>query len=72
MVFEFQLFKEDQQLTSLIWMSLDQILYYTRFYKILIFDYTVRINYLDMILYLFFIIDNNIKFQLVISAIIKR
>jgi hypothetical protein len=51
-------------------MSPDQIFYYIRFHKILIFDCIARTNRYDMVLYLF-LIFNNIRSQLVASALLK-
>ena len=59
--FEFQLSEEGRRLVSLIWMSPDQIFYYTRFHEVLIFDCTAGTNRHDMVLCLFLIVDNNTK-----------
>lgn len=61
--FEFQLSGKNQQLTSLIWISPDQIYYYIGFHKVLIFDCKVGTNQYNMVLCLFIIVDdNNTKF----------
>ncbi len=42
-------------------MLLDQIFYYTRFHEVLIFDCITRTNCHNIVLYLFLIVNNNIR-----------
>ncbi len=53
-------------------MLLDQIFYYTRFHEVLIFDCITRTNCHNIVLYLFLIVNNNIRSRLVISALLEN
>jgi hypothetical protein len=69
--FEFQLTGNEQRLSSLIWMSPEQRLCYTRFHEVLLFDCTAGTNRHDMVLCLLIVVDNNTRSRLIASALLE-